>query len=51
MECQNLDWDNNRDCHEEADFICECCGEGVCIEHRPLNGRCLYGGEGFIELE
>lgn len=49
--CEHLNWDNERDCQEEAEFVCECCGAGVCREHLPITKRCPYGGEPFREID
>ena len=47
--CEHLDWDNQRDCEEEAEFVCMCCASPVCREHKER--ECPYGGMGYIELE
>lgn len=46
--CEHLDWDNQHDCQNEAEYICACCGAVVCPEHRTR--VCDYGGGGFVEL-
>ena len=46
--CEHLDWDNKHDCTHEAEYVCMCCGAGVCQEHKT--SECPYGGMGFIEL-
>lgn len=47
--CEHLDWDNQRDCENEAEWVCMCCNAPTCPEHK---GReCPYGGMGFIELD
>lgn len=48
QECRNLSWDNERDCKNEAEYMCICCGEPVCSEHKDTS--CPYGGMGYIEL-
>lgn len=48
-ECGHLDWDNVHDCTNEAQWMCMCCSEPVCEEHKTA--ECPYGGMGFIELE
>ena len=47
--CSHLNYDNERDCNEDAEYICMCCSEPVCSGHNE--GKCPYGGEGFIEIE
>ncbi len=47
-DCEHLDWDNHRDCTNEAEWVCMCCGAGVCMEHKAKN--CPYGGMGYVEL-
>lgn len=48
-DCAHLDYDNKRDCHEESEFMCMCCGQPVCREHKEKS--CPYGGMGYVELE
>lgn len=45
--CEHLDFDNKRDCDEEASFMCLCCGASVCADH--VTPVCPYGGGTFIE--
>ena len=47
-DCQHLDWDNERDCINKAEYACMCCGVPVCREHKDKN--CPYGGMSYIEL-
>lgn len=47
--CEHLDWDNKRDCNKKAKYVCECCGAGVCEEHKEK--ECPYGGMKFVEIE
>lgn len=47
-ECEHQDFDNKRDCHEEAEWVCMCCGSPTCPEHKDKN--CQFGGMGYIEL-
>lgn len=49
MSCEHLDWDNKHDCNNEAEYVCMCCGAGVCQEHKER--ECPYGGMGYIEIE
>jgi hypothetical protein len=46
--CEHIDWDNNRDCENEAEYMCMCCSVPVCSEHKTK--ECSFGGMGFIEL-
>ena len=48
MNCEHLDFNNQRDCKKEAKYVCRCCGAGVCEEH--LTTKCPYGGETFEEI-
>ena len=46
--CEHLDWDNQRDCENESEWVCMCCNAPTCPEHK---GReCPYGGMGYIEI-
>lgn len=47
-ECEHLDFDNERDCHKEAEYRCMCCGAFVCPNHKER--ECPYGGMGYNEL-
>lgn len=47
-ECEHLNFDNEKDCSNEAEYVCMCCGAGTCQEHKTK--ECLYGGMGFVEL-
>ena len=47
-ECEHLDFDNKRDCHDEAEWFCMCCGSPVCQEHRDKS--CQHGGMGYVEI-
>ncbi len=47
--CQHTDYDNKRDCEEEAEYQCMCCASPSCSEHTGRN--CAFGGMGFIEIE
>lgn len=47
--CEHIDYDNKRDCEEEAEVMCECCGSKMCSEHG--RGRCAFGGEPFNDLD
>ncbi len=47
--CEHLNWDNKHDCTSEAEYVCMCCGAGVCQTHKERD--CPYGGMGYIELE
>lgn len=46
--CEHLDWDNQRDCENGAEYMCMCCSTPVCSEHKER--ECPYGGMGYIEL-
>ena len=46
--CEHIDWDNQRDCEEEAEVMCMCCSTPLCREHG--HGQCEYGGMGFLDL-
>lgn len=45
--CENLNSENIRDCTNEAEYRCMCCGAGVCGEHKKK--ECPYGGMGYID--
>ena len=47
--CQHLNWDNKHDCKNKAEYVCMCCNEPVCAEHKKR--ECPYGGMGYIEIE
>lgn len=47
--CEHLNWDNNRDCHKKAEFMCMCCSALVCGDHKE--NSCPYGGMQYIEIE
>lgn len=47
--CEHLDYDNERDCSNEAEYQCMCCTSHVCSEHKDR--ECPYGGMGYIEIE
>lgn len=47
-DCEHLDFDNDHDCTNEAEYVCMCCGAGTCQEHKTK--ECPYGGMGYIEL-
>lgn len=47
--CEHIDYDNQRDCEEEADWMCMCCASPTCYEHKGRD--CRFGGMGFIEIE
>lgn len=47
-ECQHIDYDNARDCFEDAEYMCMCCSSPTCSEHKEIS--CPYGGMGYIEL-
>ena len=49
MTCEHLDWNNNKDCNNKAEWVCMCCGAGICEEHKTR--ECPYGGMGFVEIE
>lgn len=46
--CEHIGWDNERDCEEEAEFMCQCCSSPTCPEHKDR--ECPYGGMGYIDL-
>ena len=46
--CEHLDFDNKRDCENEAEYMCMCCSASVCSEHKDTS--CPYGGMGYIDL-
>lgn len=46
--CEHIDYDNKRDCEENAEVMCMCCAVPMCREHGY--GNCQFGGMGFIEL-
>lgn len=46
--CEHIDYDNNHDCCEEAEFVCMCCGVYCCREHKKRN--CQYGGMSYLEI-
>lgn len=46
--CEHINWDNERDCNNEAEYICMCCSSPTCEEHKK--SECPYGGMGYIEL-
>jgi hypothetical protein len=48
MNCEHIDYDNKRDCEEEAETMCMCCSAKMCSDHS--RGKCPFGGMGFIEL-
>lgn len=48
MTCEHLDWNNERDCENESEYRCICCGAGVCEEHKERS--CPYGGMGYVEI-
>lgn len=47
--CEHIDYDNERDCNNEAEYFCRCCNSLVCSEH--LEKVCPYGGMTFMEVE
>jgi len=49
QKCSHLDYDNNEDCENPAEYMCMCCSNPVCPEHNSCN--CEYGGMGFIDIE
>lgn len=46
--CEHIGNNNQRDCTNEAEYMCMCCSAGVCSEHKEK--ECPYGGMGYIEL-
>ncbi len=46
--CEHINFDNERDCENEAEYQCMCCASPVCDEHKGRD--CRFGGMGFIEL-
>lgn len=46
--CEHINYENLRDCGEEAEYVCMCCGSPVCQEHKKR--ECPYGGMGYLEL-
>ena len=50
MNCEHLNWDNQKDCENKAKYMCQCCGAGVCEEHYN-GGECPYGGMDYIKIE
>jgi hypothetical protein len=47
--CEHINFNNERDCENEADFICICCGVPICSEHKEKD--CPYGGSKYIEIK
>jgi len=47
--CEHINNENERDCDEEAEAVCECCGIPMCNQHART--RCQWGGERFIDLD
>lgn len=47
--CEHINYDNERDCENKADYACRCCNSPVCDEH--LEKRCPFGGELYEEIE
>ncbi len=48
-QCSWIDEDEDEKCDEETDQICLCCAMPLCGFHQR-NGRCPFGGLGFIEV-
>lgn len=46
--CEHIDDTNMRDCYEDAEWACICCGSKVCPNHKER--VCPFGGEGYINL-
>jgi hypothetical protein len=46
--CEHINFDNERDCENEAEYMCMCCSSPVCSEHKERD--CPFGGMGYIEL-
>jgi hypothetical protein len=46
--CEHIDWDNARDCFEDAEYMCMCCASPTCLEHKGES--CQFGGMGYVEL-
>ena len=47
--CEHINYNNERDCENEAEQMCMCCGVPICDEH--LSRDCEYGGMGFIDID
>ena len=47
--CEHMNFDNEKDCQEDAEMMCMCCSVPLCSEH--ARGNCQYGGMGFIDID